>query len=179
MEKMSFANYLDVSEDENSGRSRSRHKKKKERSSSESSSRRHTRRSKKSTKNKKKYRKYSSSSSSSSSSSKSSSGLSRSRSRKRSSSKSSLQKVKGIKVPKWSTVDDEDELCKREKKIITIGKKPETELETEPEPERGSQNFRRNKVEDIKPNKNIPVEEKEKPNFEPSGLLAKQTNTKK
>jgi hypothetical protein len=33
-----------------------------------------------------------------------------------------------------------------------------------------------NSISDIKPNENIPLEEKEKPNFEPSGLLAKQTN---
>jgi hypothetical protein len=167
MEKMSLANYLDVSDNEISEGSQSRHKKKKyaARSPSDSSSRKVIKKSKSSKNNKKKKsrrrRSYSSSSSSSSNSSRS---RSRNRREKSPSSRSSSFGGK-IKVPKWSTVDEED--FKNDKKIITIGKKIEP---TKPI-----------KFEDlhIKPNENIPVEEKEKPDFEPSGLLAKQTNTKK
>lgn len=74
-----------------------------------------------------------------------------------------MKREKGVKGPKWSTIEEEN--SKQDKKIITLGKK-DKEIPKE-------------KIEDLKPNENIDVEEKEKPNFEPSGLLAKQTNTKK
>ena len=177
MEKMSITNYLDVSDNESSERALSKKKRIRSKSKSKSYSSSYKKRE---SKNRKKYEKNSSKkyksdrrkNYSSSNSERSRSRNKKNRKRKYSSSSqsssessSSSSNIKEYekKAPKWSMV--ESDTTKQGKKIVTVGKK---EKET-----------RSQKIEDIKPNENIKLEEKEKPNFEPSGLLAKQTNTKK
>jgi len=65
---------------------------------------------------------------------------------------------------KWSTAED---VPIDNKKIVTIKNiKDREELK-----------LPKNKIDNIQHNEKIEIEQKEKPNFEPSGLLAKQTNT--
>ncbi len=177
MEKMSLANYLDVSDNENSEKPLAKAKRRRSRSSSSSSGDSSRKKSIKSHRRKesrrhKKHRKHSSrrrrsySSSSSSEARRSRSRHQEKRHKKKSesspdSSSSSSVKEEKIKLPKWSALDEDQ--IKEEKKIVTLGKKPEPVK----------------KIEELMPNENIPLEQKELPSFEPSGLLAKQTNTKK
>lgn len=169
---LSINNYLDVSdvseasEDENITKSEKKSNKKKHRRRDRSRSRSRSRHKKKrhsssdrdrGRKSYKRRRSYSSDSFSSESESGSSS-FSKKSSIKSKDEEKNEYKSNIPRASKWSTKSNYTD----QKKIITLNKKEKPK-----------------NLKDLQPNENISVEEKEKPNFEPSGLLAKQTNTVK